>query len=125
MFCSNCGTAMDEAASFCSKCGTRAGQSSPSSPSMARAVAPPAPQVIVIRSTKSAGLAAVLSFFWCGLGQIYNGQIAKGLIFGALYFFSMLLIFALIGIITTPLLWVWGMVDAYRTAEGINQSMAT
>ncbi len=29
---------------------------------------------------KSAGLAAVLSFFISGLGQIYNGQILKGLI---------------------------------------------
>ena len=29
---------------------------------------------------KSAGLAAVLSFLIQGLGQIYNGQIIKGLI---------------------------------------------
>jgi TM2 domain-containing membrane protein YozV len=27
---------------------------------------------------KNPGLAAVLSFFISGLGQIYNGQIAKG-----------------------------------------------
>ena len=78
-------------------------------------------QVVVVRSGKSAGLAAVLSFFWCGLGQIYNGQIAKGLVFGSLYFISFLLIFAVVGVVTTPTLWVWGMVDAYRTSERLNR----
>lgn len=34
----------------------------------------PAPPVFY----KNPGLAAVLSFFFMGLGQIYNGQIAKG-----------------------------------------------
>lgn len=34
--------------------------------------------VVVIENRKNSGLAAVLSFFWCGLGQIYNGQILKG-----------------------------------------------
>ena len=29
---------------------------------------------------KNPGLAAVLSFFYCGLGQIYNGQIGKGIL---------------------------------------------
>jgi TM2 domain-containing membrane protein YozV len=28
---------------------------------------------------KNPGVAAILSFFWPGLGQIYNGQIAKGI----------------------------------------------
>lgn len=35
--------------------------------------------------TKNPGLAAVFSFVFNGLGQIYNGQIAKGL---AIVFFS-------------------------------------
>ncbi|MGH2367769.1 MAG: hypothetical protein ACRDI2_06180 [Chloroflexota bacterium] len=79
------------------------------------------PQVIVVRSGKSAGLAAILSFLWCGLGQIYNGQILKGVIFAAVYFISALLIFIVIGLVTTPILWIWGMVDAYRTAERLNE----
>ncbi len=33
-----------------------------------------APPTVIVRSEKSTGLAAVLSFLWCGLGQIYNGQ---------------------------------------------------
>jgi TM2 domain-containing membrane protein YozV len=77
--------------------------------------------VILVRSAKSPGLAAVCSFFWCGLGQIYNGQIGKGLLLGFLHFISILLMFLLIGLITTPILWVYGMVDAYKTAERMNR----
>jgi len=79
------------------------------------------PRMIVVRSGKSAGLAAVLSFLWCGLGQIYNGEIAKGVLFMILYVISFLLIFVVIGVFTTLALWIWGMVDAYRTAERLNQ----
>ncbi|UOE92963.1 MULTISPECIES: hypothetical protein [Bacillaceae] len=71
---------------------------------------------------KNAGLAAVLSFFFAGLGQIYNGQIAKGIAFIIAYFISGLLMFIIIGFITTPILWIWGMVDAYKQAEKINAS---
>jgi hypothetical protein len=35
---------------------------------------------VYIPDKKSAGLAAILSFFYIGLGQVYNGQIAKGLL---------------------------------------------
>jgi TM2 domain-containing membrane protein YozV len=69
---------------------------------------------------KSPGLAAVLSFFICGLGQIYNGQIVKGLIFLVAYFISWWMMYIVIGFITTPILWIWGIVDAYRVAQKIN-----
>lgn len=29
---------------------------------------------------RNPGIAAVLSFFWTGVGQIYNGEIVKGII---------------------------------------------
>ncbi|RMG51876.1 MAG: hypothetical protein D6723_09800 [Acidobacteria bacterium] len=70
---------------------------------------------------KNPGVAAVLSFFFAGLGQIYNGQVGKGVGIMVAYFFSILLMFVFIGFITTPVLWIWGMVDAYRTAERMNQ----
>lgn len=69
---------------------------------------------------KSPGLAAVLSFFICGLGQIYNGQIVKGLIFLVAYVVSWFMMWVLIGFITTPILWIWGIVDAYQKAQKIN-----
>jgi TM2 domain-containing membrane protein YozV len=69
---------------------------------------------------KSPGLAAVLSFFWPGLGQIYNGQIAKGLFFMVLALLFGWLMFVVIGFILYPILWVYGIYDAYKTAERIN-----
>ena len=140
MHCPNCGTQVESSARFCGNCGhqlqTQAsdavttGGAAPGAmlPSnVAPSNARPAnlmqaqPQVLVIRAGKSAGLAAILSFLWCGLGQIYNGQIAKGVIFGVIYFLSALAIFIMIGLITTPILWIWGMVDTYRTSERLNQ----
>jgi len=73
---------------------------------------------------KNPGLSAVFSFFWMGLGQIYNGQISKGIAFIVLYSISWLLIFLVIGLLTTPILWIYGMYDAYKSAERINQDLA-
>jgi len=73
---------------------------------------------------KNPGLAAVLSFFWMGLGQIYNGQLAKGILFMIVYGFSWVLMFVLIGFITTPILFVYGIWDAYTSAEKINHWLA-
>ncbi len=70
---------------------------------------------------KNAGLAAVLSFLWTGLGQIYNGQIGKGILFMVAQFVNFWLLFVLIGFLTVPAFWIYGMVDAYRTAERINR----
>ena len=72
---------------------------------------------------KNPGVAAVLSFFICGLGQIYNGQIFKGLIMIVCYAISWWLMFVLIGFITTPVLWIYGMYDAYKKAEKMNTNM--
>lgn len=71
---------------------------------------------------KNAGLAAILSFFYTGLGQIYNGEIGKGIGMIVLYFISWLLMFVGIGFITTPIIWIWGIYDAYKSAEKINNS---
>jgi TM2 domain-containing membrane protein YozV len=73
---------------------------------------------------KNPGLSAVLSFFWTGLGQIYNGQIAKGIFFIIAYAISWALVFVLIGFITTPILWIYGMYDAYQSATKINLDIA-
>jgi len=55
---------------------------------------------------RSAPLAGVLSFVIAGLGQIYNGQVGKGV-----------LIF-LTSIFVVP--WIIGIFDAYGTAKKIN-----
>lgn len=73
---------------------------------------------------RNPGLAAVLSFFYMGLGQIYNGQIAKGIAFIIFYSISWVLWLVIIGIFITPILWVWGMIDAYKSAEKLNYETA-
>jgi TM2 domain-containing membrane protein YozV len=74
---------------------------------------------------KNPSIATILSFFFMGLGQIYNGQIGKGVVFIILYGISVGLMFVVIGFVTTPILWIWGMVDANNSAKKINEKMAT
>ncbi len=73
---------------------------------------------------KNPSIAAVLSFFYMGLGQIYNEQIGKGVIFIIIYLISIALMFVVIGFITTPILWIWGMIDANLSAKKINKAIA-
>lgn len=62
---------------------------------------------IIEKPTRSPILAAVLSFFIGGSGQIYNGQTGKGIM---IFLTSVLII---------P--WLYGIFDAYLTAKKINQ----
>lgn len=75
--------------------------------------------------SKNPGLAAVLSFFFAGLGQIYNGQITKGIAFVVIQIINAFLMLVLIGFLTFPAFWIWGMIDAYRTAERLNAAGRT
>lgn len=69
---------------------------------------------------KSPGLALLASFFLPGLGQLVNGQVAKGLVTLVAFAVSWVLIFALIGFLLLPALWIWSMVDAYTGAQRWN-----
>jgi len=73
---------------------------------------------------KNPSVATILSFFFMGLGQIYNGQIGKGVVFIILYGISVALMWVVIGFVTTPILWIWGMIDANNSAKKINEKMA-
>ena len=73
---------------------------------------------------KNPSIATILSFFFMGLGQIYNGQIGKGIVFIILYGVSVALMWVVIGFVTTPILWIWGMVDANNSAKKLNEKMA-
>ena len=66
-------------------------------------------------------LAAVLSVIVAGLGQIYNGQIGKGIIFIVLQLINTALTFVLIGWILMPIVGLWATVDAYLVAERNNE----
>ena len=73
---------------------------------------------------KNPSIATILSFFFMGLGQIYNGQIGKGVVFIILYGISVALMWVVIGFVTTPILWIWGMIDANNSAKKINENIA-
>ena len=62
---------------------------------------------------KSPGLALFLSFLFAGLGQFYNGEIAKGIVMLVL---TILLWIFFLGWIT----WIWSMIDAYNGAKRLN-----
>jgi len=100
-FCQRCGARIHVDAEICPNCGVRATH---------------------VRSTvqKSPGLAAVLSFLFIGLGQIYNGQIGKGLLFIVAGIILTFTVFIIIGIIFLPIFWVYNIYDAYNTAKKIN-----
>ena len=73
---------------------------------------------------KNPSVATVLSFLFMGLGQFYNGQIKKGVLFIVCYIVSIILMSFIVGFITTPVLWIWGMIDANRSAKQINMELA-
>lgn len=69
------------------------------------------------KSPKSPRVAAVLSFLWAGLGQIYNGQIGKGILLLVVQVINLALMFVLIGFVTGFLVLVYSIYDAYKSAE--------
>lgn len=73
--------------------------------------------------SKNPGLAAVLSFFVVGLGQIYNGQVGKGIALFIAAGVSGLLCTIIIGFILLPVVWIYGVYDAYKTADRLNASL--
>jgi len=82
-------------------------------------------------------LAIILSFFFTGWGQWYNGKTWDGLkIFGAFLVFYLPIIilstmtsdqpfasiFVVILFVASIGVWIYGMFDSYKTAEGINRN---
>ena len=110
-FCTKCGAEVPACSRFCQRCG--ADQPATAAP------------VVVVRSAKSPIVALILSFFISGLGQLYNGEIRKGVAFLIGYFVAWVCFWALILLpvihwIPSAVVWVWSMVDAYHSAERIN-----
>lgn len=77
---------------------------------------------------KKRKVALILSFIYCGLGQLYNRQVGKGINFIIIYTIMLVSIFVpipslpwlrLLGPSLLPLMWSIGMVDAYLGEEAI------
>jgi len=127
--CPKCERPIGETARFCKHCGASLATQEPPHPASSPQVQPPrvasaTPHAGPPIFYKNPGISTLLSFFFMGAGQIYNGEIGKGIAFLIMYAFSLLLMFVLIGFITTPILWIWGMVDANGSAKRINERLA-
>lgn len=70
----------------------------------------------------SAALAVVASFFIPGLGSMLNEKLGKGIGILACYIVAFVLIFALVGIVAAPIVWIWGMVAANNDAHQWNRA---
>ncbi|HUU76509.1 MAG TPA: hypothetical protein VMW63_10570 [Methanoregulaceae archaeon] len=97
--CHYCDAEMDRYAEICPKCGLK--------------VSKPA-------DIRNPGISAILSALVPGLGQIYNGQTGKGLVFLLLAVILFLSIGFLVGIVLYPLFWMYAIYDAYESAKKIN-----
>ncbi len=125
-YCSSCGKEIAESTKFCPSCG-KAVASETQNQVQSQSVQTPA-------QIKNPGIAAVLSFFITGVGQIYNGQLGNGLgvlllEYGLFIIGLMTILFlhpALSGIgilliFIAVIIWIWAIYDAYTTAQKINR----
>ncbi len=95
-FCSNCGEQIDARAEICPHCGVR---------------------VAMSPSAKNPAVAAILSFFVVGLGQAYNGKYRTAILMFVLAVISTMLWNMVIGVITSLIVWIWSITDAWNVAK--------
>jgi TM2 domain-containing membrane protein YozV len=118
-FCPKCGREVTEEMNICPYCGNPL-------KAVPKQREVPVPRVTI--GTKNSGLAAVLSLIIPGLGQMYAGQIGRGLLFLfvvipltviiALFFFWLILPLFL------PLaFWIWNIFDAYNICNEYNRRL--
>ena len=69
----------------------------------------------MVKEKQKHGVPALLSFFIPGLGQLIKGHIVKAIFIFLGVIISIPLIIIGIGIITLPILWLWGIYDAYNS----------
>jgi TM2 domain-containing membrane protein YozV len=88
---------------------------------------PPAlpPAAPYVRLPKSPGLAAFLSLF-PGLGQVYNGQIARAFAFffawvGSIYLVTLGEAYVFPFAFLIPFIYLYNMIDAWKGASALNQ----
>lgn len=114
-YCSSCGKETVEGIKFCPSCGK---------PVLSEAPSPIQSQVVQTQTQiKSPGIAALLSFIISGAGQIYNGQLGKGIV--AFIVTTLTMIAGIMGNLTFMVIsviwWIAWIYDAYTEAQKINR----
>ena len=122
--CANCGAGAGKGGKFCAGCGNECGEESTVCSGCGRVLrsAPEAPdegRKAVRPNGRSAALAAILSCFLPGLGQLDLGQAAKGAVMfvvhlvwfpvwflaGGLLFSSIIIVMGGVGVVLLPVRW--------------------
>ena len=106
-FCPACGRPVDQTARFCNNCGARLNSAGPAGQEEPAQTA---------RGMKSPVLAVLCSFFIPGLGQVYDGELARGI---AIFLGTLIGFF--IFIIPGLIFWIFGMKDASSLANRMNK----
>ena len=111
-YCSNCGEPSgSQYETVCTNCGKPYRSSQTESE---RENARPAEKIVYVKE-KSTAAAIILSFLFTGAGQVYNGQLKKGLLMmvglwvGAIFILPLFLV------------WIYSMYDAYKEADKMNR----
>lgn len=107
-FCESCGAPLREGDRFCEQCGAAVANTPRETASSVHPVTG--------NKMKNPVVALILSFFFSGLGSIYNGETLKGI---AIYLGTLVGFF--IFIIPGIVVWIYGMYDAYTTAKKMNE----
>ncbi len=119
-FCPGCGMRLAEPtnlpSTFCRNCGAELKYSNAEiCPSCGIRIQGPVTPKSKLFGERNPGTAALYSLFIPGLGQIYNGEIGKGIV---------VLIGTLIGVIFSLIpgiiVWIFGIYEAHKTASKIN-----
>ncbi len=106
-YCPNCGKPLEsESSNFCSNCGTNL---------VPVSIEKPKEPVEEKFETRNPATAMICSFFVPGLGQVYNGDPIRGV----MIFFGTI-IGAFIFLIPGLVVWIFGLYDAYTTADRMN-----
>lgn len=116
IFCTNCGKELAEGTEFCNECGT------PINGAVPAKTTPTNNKTNEVKvADKNPVLAAVLSFFIVGLGQLYLGLNKKGIILFVAALVSLVLTVILIGEILFLIIWIYAIYDGYNSAGKLNR----
>lgn len=108
VFCRDCGAVISDEAEICPDCGVR--QRPPPRSSVDSALED-------VLDGGNPFVAAVLSMLFPGLGQIYNRELERGILFIVAMLVAFVSVFALVGFVLVPAVWLYGIYDAYTRAE--------
>ncbi|EMA01602.1 hypothetical protein [Haloferax denitrificans] len=107
-FCRDCGAVIDARAEICPECGVR--QRDPPKSSVDSALDD-------LFDGGNPFVAAVLSAIFPGLGQLYNRELERGLVFAVGFIVASVSVMVLIGFLLAPAVWLYAVYDAYTRAE--------